>query len=301
MKALKLIDDIHIIDLNYNAVFLIEGSDSSVIIETAYPSEFKTIKRGFMKLNKKIDEFDYIIGTHIHLDHFGAVGHFLRENPELKVIIHPKGKKHLIDPSKLNESAKKAMGSRYSMVGQMLPVNPKNILDINDSAIINLGNFDLKLIFTPGHAKHHMVIYIDKLKLVFTGDALANTIKGYPIITVTPPPNYNYESAIESIEKIKLLHPEYLVQTHGGLISISDNSNIFNIVKNQHKKWLEFVKELNEINDNPNQNQVIEFFKKRNPLNLSEDHITMIFQKYHHVIFMNYMGIKRYLIKHPEI
>jgi glyoxylase-like metal-dependent hydrolase (beta-lactamase superfamily II) len=295
MKTLHLLENIYMIDNNYNAIFLVKGSKQSAIIETAYPSEFQTMKRGFKKVKMGIKDFQYLIGTHIHLDHFGAAGHFVRENPDLKIIIHPKGSKHLIDPSNLNKSAKRALGERYSLVGQMLDVEPNQILNIQDGKEIDLGDQKLKMIYTPGHAKHHMIIYnIDK-DTIFTGDSLANTIKGYPKIVVTPPPDYNFESAINSINKIRSLNPRYLIQTHGGLLALEDNPNIFDEVIDQHKIWIDFVKELMAENGPSNAEEFHLIFKKKNPLNLSNNEFKEMAKKYRHVPYMNYQGVLRYL------
>ncbi|MHA1271699.1 MAG: MBL fold metallo-hydrolase [Candidatus Helarchaeota archaeon] len=297
MKTFKLLDDIYMIDNNYNAVFLIEGTEKSAIIETAYPSEFHTILKGFKSLNKRVQDFNYIIGTHIHLDHFGGVGHFLKENPNLKIIIHPKGVRHLIYPTRLNESAKQAMGDRYSIVGEMLPVDPINIIDVHDGDIFNLGSHNLKIIFTPGHAKHHIVIY-DKMKdVIFTGDSIANTIRGYPPIIVTPLPNYDYNLALKSINLIRSLNAKYLIQTHGGLIELKKNNKFFENIIEQHKIWLEFVRELLKSKKYYDQKEFLKILKIKNPFNLTKEQIKKIEEKYTHVPFMNFQGISYYLSK----
>ncbi|MBD3230488.1 MAG: MBL fold metallo-hydrolase [Candidatus Lokiarchaeota archaeon] len=297
MKTVELLDGIYMIDNSYNSVFIIEGSEKSAIIETAYPSEFNSIRRGFKRLNKKIENFDLIIGTHIHLDHFGAVGHFLEVNSSLQVVIHPKGVRHLIDPTRLNKSAKKALGDRYSFVGEMKPVNPQKILDINNGSKIDLGDRELQIIYTPGHAKHHIIIYDNKSKAIFTGDSLANIIPNYPIMIVTPPPDYNFEQAINSVQKIKSLNPQYLIQTHASLVSVDKNKEIFEIVLEQHKKWLQFVEKIVNKGLNPVKNEFSTIFKEENPLNFTQKEIEKCLKKYSHVPFMNYMGIRRYLMK----
>ncbi|MFX1293367.1 MAG: MBL fold metallo-hydrolase [Promethearchaeota archaeon] len=297
MPALKILDNIYWIDFSYNGLFLIEGSKKSAIIETAFPSQFNYVKKNFEKLGKKIIDFDYLIGTHIHHDHFGAVGHFLKENPSLKVIVQPKGTKHLIDPRKLNESAKLALGERFSLVGEMIPINPHNILNIKDRQIINLGNYKLELIYTPGHAKHHLIIFEKELRAVFSGDALANTYPGYPYVVVLPPPDYDYNSALDSINKIKSLNPNYLIQSHGGLLPREDHETLFNEVIKIHKIWLKFIKKLLTNNRNLKKKEFNNIFKKENPLGFTENEFEKFYEKYSHVPYMNYNGVKRFIQK----
>jgi glyoxylase-like metal-dependent hydrolase (beta-lactamase superfamily II) len=153
--------------------------------------------------------------THIHLDHAGAAGVLLlRHLPNAKVFVHPKGAKHLIDPSKLIASAERLYGARMQELwGEILPVPEDRVVIVEDDEVI--GN--LRAIDTPGHAAHHHSYYDTSSGTVFTGDVAGVRMPDSRYVRPpTPPPELDLDAWSASIERLRRLEPRRLCLTHFG-------------------------------------------------------------------------------------
>lgn len=152
--------------------------------------------------------------THIHLDHAGATGSLVERWPELEVYVHERGAPHLIDPSRLLESARRLYGDRMdSWWGEMVPVSESNLRVLEGGERVVGGAFEV--VYTPGHASHH-VCYLHG-RTAFVGDA--GGVRIVPdsfTIPPTPPPDIDLEAWHESIERIRAWQPERLAITHFG-------------------------------------------------------------------------------------
>ncbi|MBM7586642.1 glyoxylase-like metal-dependent hydrolase (beta-lactamase superfamily II) [Bacillus pakistanensis] len=142
------------------------------IVETSASPSIPYLLKGLKKLNIDPNEIKNIIVTHIHLDHSGGVGLLLKECPNAKVIVHPRGAKHLIDPTKLEAGARQVYGNKFdSLFKPLLPV-PENKVIVKGHLDTLIISDDCTLTFydTPGHAKHHFSIYDPVSNGMFTGD-----------------------------------------------------------------------------------------------------------------------------------
>jgi len=260
------------IDLNgvNHTSYLVQGEEKRMIVESGYPSETVLLYKGLKKLDLTINDIDYFIATHIHLDHVGAAGFLAEKNPKLKIFIHEIGVKHLINPKRLNLSAKRAYGPIFNSIGEMKPVPPDQVFPLKDHEIIDLGGNKLKIFFTPGHAKHHIVILIEKDNILFSGDALGAKYPGVHLFIVTPPPDYNMELAINSIELIKNLKPSLLLYTHFGPI-YPENQNYYDDIILMHKNWCGTIQKMLKKNPNTSKpeilNELLNFTSILNSLN----------------------------------
>jgi glyoxylase-like metal-dependent hydrolase (beta-lactamase superfamily II) len=156
-----------------------------------------------------------LLVTHIHLDHAGAAGILLsRHLPNAQVYVHPKGAKHLIDPSKLIASAERLYGTRMQELwGEILPVPEDRVVVVEDGELIGT----LRAIDTPGHAVHHHAYYDTSSGVVFTGD-VAGVRQGTAryVRPPTPPPELDLDAWSVSIERLRKLEPRRLCLTHFG-------------------------------------------------------------------------------------
>jgi glyoxylase-like metal-dependent hydrolase (beta-lactamase superfamily II) len=164
-----------------------------------------------------IKVLSYIIPTHIHMDHAGGTGRLALLYPEAKVLVHPRGLKHAIDPSRLIDSVKMVWGEEFEKnFGPITAVPEARIKTIDDGEIIHAGDRDLQFIYTPGHAPHHIAIFDRKLKGLFCGEALG--MPGYQLPTAAPM-SFDLESYLSTIDKLQHsdLDIKMLIYSHGDI------------------------------------------------------------------------------------
>ena len=159
--------------------------------------------------------------THIHLDHAGASGALVKRWPELEVYVHKRGAPHLIDPSRLMESASRLYGDDMDRLwGDMTPVPERNLRVLDRGGKLLDGRFDY--VYTPGHASHHVSYLHDGT--AFVGDVGGVRITEASLtIPPTPPPDIDVEAWHASIERVAEWRPERLAMTHFGVSSDVDD------------------------------------------------------------------------------
>ncbi|MGH2729169.1 MAG: MBL fold metallo-hydrolase [Actinomycetota bacterium] len=195
--------------------FVIRG-EKTAIIETGPKTSATAVLAGLEALG--IESLDWIVVTHIHLDHAGAAGTLARHFPEATVAVHHVGAPHLVDPAKLWASATRIYGDDMERLwGGIDPLDPDRIVALDDGDKVDLGGRSLQAIDTPGHAGHHHAYLDDATGIVFCGDALGVRLPEIGRIRpATPPPEFRLDLAVESIERIRGLEPSELWPTHFG-------------------------------------------------------------------------------------
>ena len=159
-----------------------------------------------------------LILTHIHLDHAGASGTLIRENPGLRIYVHERGAPHLVDPAKLLASAARLYGDDMDRLwGEVLPVPQEALIVLQGEERISAGGRDLDVAYTPGHASHHVSFFNADSGIAFVGDTAG--IRLHPggfVMPPTPPPDIDLELWRSSLDRIGRWHPETLFITHFG-------------------------------------------------------------------------------------
>jgi glyoxylase-like metal-dependent hydrolase (beta-lactamase superfamily II) len=155
-----------------------------------------------------------VLLTHIHLDHAGASGSLVERWPDLPVYVHERGARHMVDPTRLYDSAKRLYGDDMDRLwGEMLPVPEANLQVLNGGETVLGGRFEVA--YTPGHASHHVSYLHDGT--AFVGDVGGVRIRpGSMTIPPTPPPDVDVEAWHESIARVRAWHPRRLAMTHFG-------------------------------------------------------------------------------------
>jgi glyoxylase-like metal-dependent hydrolase (beta-lactamase superfamily II) len=199
-------------------VYLIKESQG-VVIEPGPAALAPRIQEAMKQLGLK--DLAYIIPTHIHVDHAGGAGKLAQLFPGAKVLVHPAGLKHVIDPSKLIQSTKTVFGDDFEAgFGPILPVPESQIKAVEDGEIIKVGSRELQIIYAPGHAPHHIAIFDRSVKGIFCGEAL-----GLPggegnriLLPAVAPPSFDQEIYLETMEKLRKLGARTLFYSHGGVV-----------------------------------------------------------------------------------
>ena len=177
-----------------NSVFLIEA-EQPALIETGPERDLDHVIRGLSRRGLGPEDLAWIVLSHIHLDHAGAVGEIARRFPKAKVVCHPKGLRHLADPARLNAASAQVYGAR-----------------------IDLGaGRELTLVYSPGHAKHHIGILESGSGILLVGDAVGVKLPGAgPLRPATPPDDFDLDQAVDSLHRFSALQPKQLILTHFG-------------------------------------------------------------------------------------
>jgi len=172
-------------------------------------------------------ELDWIVLTHIHLDHAGACGHLSERFPDARVVVRAEGAPHLVDPSILWASASRLFPDMEQRWGQMLPVPEDRITAVSaDTTVADLGDGrHLEAVYAPGHARHHMALWEAGSRMLFPGDAIGVFLPGAGAFRpATPPPEFDLKLAIDSIERLRLLGAERMYPTHFGPVPDVDRA-----------------------------------------------------------------------------
>jgi glyoxylase-like metal-dependent hydrolase (beta-lactamase superfamily II) len=223
--------------------YLVE-SDPPFLIETGPDSTFENLKTALQKESYEIKDIKYVFVTHIHLDHSGASFRFAKEGA--KIYVHPKGKRHLVDPAKLIKSATMVYKERtYELWGDTLPINEENVIETFDGQIITIGDTQVRVVDSPGHAKHHNCYLIEGH--MFTGDEGGVRIGSGPIMPAVPPPDIDIPIWLKTIEKMKSYNPIYICPAHFGCFE--DAINHLEILKENLIKYDEFIKKQIKFSD----------------------------------------------------
>ena len=188
----------------YTAAYLLEAREPT-LVETGPTTSFEPVVAGLDRLGIGPDDLAHVVLTHIHLDHGGGVGRIAEQYPNATVWVHELGARHLADPARLIASATSIYGPEQlaSLFGPVEPVAAQRIRSLADEQVIDLGGRSLRALDAPGHAKHQVALVDSTTGAVFTGDALGIHPPDLRILRpATPPPDYDLELAVATIDRI---------------------------------------------------------------------------------------------------
>lgn len=219
---------IHTIDLEYLgtpgaiASYILVNDGGPVMIETGPGSTTDALEAGLKNLGYTPADVRHVLVTHIHFDHAGASGWMAQHGAQ--VYVHEFGAKHLIDPSRLVDSAKRIYKDRMNELwGELIAIPERQVTPVHDNDVLELEGITIRAIETPGHARHHHAFAIESRgeKIAFTGDAAATYIEGCPnfISVPTPPPEFDLEQWIASVERLERESFDAIYPTHFGRVA----------------------------------------------------------------------------------
>ena len=202
------------------AGFLVEGP-APVLVETGSQSSVPVLLKALADHGLRPEDLAGIAVTHIHLDHAGGVGDVTKVFPKAVIYVHPRGARHLADPSRLIASAATVYGDVLdSLYGRLEPTPPDRVKAMEDGTEIDIGGGrSLTVVHSPGHAKHHMALHDSESGLLFVGDSVGVRLPGAGALRpATPPADFDLELALDSLSRYSARRPRALALAHYGLL-----------------------------------------------------------------------------------
>ena len=224
---MNVVDGISVIDSEYfskdfAAIYLLKQKNKVIIIETGTNYSVPFVKEALSQIGLSFSDVSYVIPTHVHLDHAGGAGLLMMQCQNAALVVHPRGARHLIDPSKLVAGAKAVYGENKfkEYYGEIFPIDANRVIQADDNFILDFDGRELRFIDTPGHARHHFCIWDKATKSMFTGDTFGISYRDLDhqdelyILPSTSPVQFDPEALIQSINRIMEFKPERVCLTH---------------------------------------------------------------------------------------
>ncbi|MGD0321099.1 MAG: MBL fold metallo-hydrolase [Acidimicrobiales bacterium] len=202
------------------AGYLLDGP-APLLIETGSQSSVPVLLDALHSIGVGPNELAGVAVTHIHLDHAGGVGDVARAFPSATVYVHQKGARHLVDPTRLVDSAARVYGELLdSLYGRLAPTPAERLHVLADCEELRLGSGRvLTTVDSPGHAKHHLALHDSVSGILFAGDAVGVRLPDAGVLRpATPPPDFDFDQAIASLHRFAERRPEGLALAHYGLV-----------------------------------------------------------------------------------
>jgi glyoxylase-like metal-dependent hydrolase (beta-lactamase superfamily II) len=208
-------DELYHIPRSGSVYFLDE--DKKALIDSGPSTSATAVMEGIRQIGFEPEEIDYLVITHIHLDHAGGAGTLLKSMSRARVAVHPRAVKHLFTPARLINSVREVQGPEALVRnGEVLPVDGQRLIPAFDGDTLDLGRGQiLTILDAPGHAPHEICILESRNRGVFVGDAVGHHIEGTDIIVpITPPPGFDLELYLLTLEKLKKLEASRIYFAH---------------------------------------------------------------------------------------
>ncbi|WP_135663918.1 MBL fold metallo-hydrolase [Halorhabdus rudnickae] len=200
----------------YGSVYVLDA-ERPTIVETGIGTNYERILDALEDVGLAPAEIEVIAVTHVHLDHAGGAGFLSEACPNATIVVHEIGAAHLVDPGRLWEGTKQAVGDQISHYVEPDPVPDDRVRTIADGDEVDLGDHALVAHHAPGHAPHQVVYEDPENDAVFTGDAAGLYVPDRDRAEPTsPPPDFDLEQALRDVETIQNLAPETLLYSHFG-------------------------------------------------------------------------------------
>ncbi|WP_027718003.1 MBL fold metallo-hydrolase [Desulfovirgula thermocuniculi] len=222
-------EGIYLIDVHYHGeeeracVYLVRGQKVA-LVESGHPPGARYILAAMEGLGVERGDVVYVVVTHVHLDHAGAAGVLLREFPRARLLVHPRGVRHMVDPSRLVASARGVYGDRFdSLFGEVIPVPPERVHAPEDGEKLDLGGREFTFYHSPGHARHHMVVHDSLSGGIFAGDALGIRLPEISrllgrdfVLPSTTPTEFEPAEMLATVDRLASINARRIFFTHFG-------------------------------------------------------------------------------------
>lgn len=209
------------------AIYLMVEKGRAAFVDTGSNDSVPNALAALHQVGLDESAVDYVILTHIHLDHAGGASLLMQKCPNAKLVVHPRGARHMAEPSKLIAGVTAVYGAEYvqKMYGEILPIDPARIIEAADESSVSLNGRELRFLDTPGHARHHNCIVDTRSGGIFTGDTFGLSYRELDtddrafIFPTTTPTQFDPDELRASVRRMLALNPPAMYLTHYGQIT----------------------------------------------------------------------------------
>lgn len=217
------------------ACYLVESEGRAAFIDTGHSLCTPRLLALLDQKGLSRDQVDYVLPTHVHLDHAGGAGSLMQALPNAQLVMHPRGARHMIDPSKLIAGATAVYGAEglKRQFGDIQPVAAERVVSIEDGQVFQLGSRALEIRDTPGHAKHHYAVWDAQSQGWFTGDTFGVSYRdtdaercglsqAHYLIPTSTPVQFDPLAWAETLDMLMSYQPKRMYLTHYGMVENVD-------------------------------------------------------------------------------
>jgi glyoxylase-like metal-dependent hydrolase (beta-lactamase superfamily II) len=294
-----LIDALHLGHPDVICIALVEcGPNELLLVDSGPESVFDTVVEGVRKLGFQPAHVRHLLASHIHLDHTGAAWRWAQEYGT-KIYANGLGVRHLVDPSKLVESASRIYGDKMDFLwGASGTIRQDQVIPVEDGAELQFGSQHFRILYTPGHAQHHNAYWLESERTIFAGDVAGVCIHGGTVIPPFPPPDIHLESWKDSLNKIRALNPASLHVTHFG--KINNPATSLDALEKRLFSWADWMKQrlrkgkseaeiipefeeftVQQLLADGTPNEELAIYERADPASMSVAGLTRYWRKYH--------------------
>lgn len=211
---------------NFDAAYLMVEDGRAAFIDTGTTHSVPRLLAALSAAGLAPEDADWVIVTHVHLDHAGGAGALMQALPKARLLVHPRGERHMVDPSALIAGASEVYGADEvaRAYGTIAPIPKERVVTSHDGMTVQLAGRTLTLLDTPGHAKHHHCIWDERSKSFFTGDTFGlsyrefDTARGPWLLPTTTPVHFDPPVLKASVQRLLSYQPESMFLTHYGRV-----------------------------------------------------------------------------------
>jgi len=210
-----------------DAAYLVVEQGRAAFVDTGTHTAVPRLLAALAQRGLTPDCVDWVILTHVHLDHAGGAGLLMQALPRALLVVHSRGRRHMIDPTQLLAGVRAVYGEEVTArdYGTLVPVPAERIIDVVDGSLVMLAGRRLQLFDTPGHAKHHLCVWDEVSRGWFAGDTLGiaypdlQGIRGHYGLPATSPAQFDPTALKASIHRLLGFEPAYAYLTHFGVVA----------------------------------------------------------------------------------
>lgn len=218
---------------NFDAAYLIVEQGRAAFIDCGTSHSVPRLLAALDATGVPRDAVDWVIPTHVHLDHAGGAGALMAALPSARLVVHPRGARHLISPDALLAGARAVYGEAevQRAYGTVVPVAADRVTESSDGLVIRLAGRPLRFLDTPGHARHHHCIWDERSRGFFTGDTFGlsyrefDTSAGIWLLPTTTPVQFDPAALRTSVERLLAEVPACMYLTHYGRVPVIGSEN----------------------------------------------------------------------------
>jgi len=223
--------DVFVVDSGYlrpqmDAIYLVLSAGRVAVIESGTSHSVPRVLAALSSLGLSADAVDWLMLTHVHLDHAGGAGSMMQEFRNARLLVHPRGARHMIDPSKLWAGTVAVYGEEFALreYGKLHAIAAERVVEARDGLVVEFGGRHILVADSPGHARHHVCYWDEVSRGWFSGDAFGLSYRETHVgnrafmTPATTPTQFDPEAMHRTIERLLENHPEYIYLTHYGRV-----------------------------------------------------------------------------------